>query len=43
MAMRLGNQTVPIPDPHGDGELDWTLVKRILVQAGIDAKQWNNL
>ena len=43
MAMRLGERTVPIPNPHGDGELDWTLVKRILAQAGIDPKQWDKL
>ncbi len=43
MAMRLGERTVPIPNPHGDGDLDWTLVKRILVQAGIDPKKWETL
>ena len=43
MAMRLGERTVPIPNPHGGGELDWTLVKRILTQAGIDPKQWEKL
>ncbi|MEQ1852182.1 MAG: type II toxin-antitoxin system HicA family toxin [Chthoniobacteraceae bacterium] len=39
MAMRHGAHTVPIPNPHG-GDLDWTLVKRILVQAGITPEQW---
>ena len=43
MAMRLGERTVPIPNPHGGGDLDWTLVKRVLAQAGIDPKQWENL
>lgn len=43
MFMRLGERTVPIPNPHGSGELDWTLVKRILAQADIDARQWETL
>ena len=43
MAMRLGERTVPIPNPHGGGDLDWTLVKRVLAQAGIDPKQWEDL
>ncbi len=43
MAMRLGERTVPIPNPHGGGDLDWTLVKRVLAQAGIDPKLWEAL
>jgi hypothetical protein len=43
MVMRRGEQTVPIPNPHGASDLDWTLVKRILVQAGIDPDAWENL
>ncbi len=43
MAMRSGERTVPIPNPHGGGDLDWTLVKRVLAQAGIDLKQWESL
>jgi len=39
MAMRLGEHTVPIPNPHG-GDLDWSLVKRIVAQAGISPEQW---
>ena len=39
--MRNGQHTVPIPNPHGSGDLDWTLVKRILEQANIDAEAWN--
>jgi hypothetical protein len=31
-----------IPNPHG-GDLDWSLVKRILVQAGLDADEWEKL
>ncbi len=40
--MRKGRHTVPIPNPHGS-DLDWTLVKRILIQAGIDPKEWDKL
>jgi hypothetical protein len=43
MAMRLGELTVPIPNPHGAGDLDWTLVKRVLRQAGIDPKIWEQM
>ena len=43
MAMRLGTRTVRIPNPHGSGDLDWTLVKQILAQAEIDPKQWERL
>lgn len=41
-AMRKGTHTVPIPNPHGS-DLDWTLVKRILSQAGIDPDEWERL
>jgi hypothetical protein len=40
--MRKGTHTVPIPNPHGS-DLDWTLVKRILNQAGIDSDEWERL
>jgi hypothetical protein len=43
MAMRLGQRTVAIPNPHGAGKLDWTLVKRILTQAGISPEQWEEI
>jgi len=39
--MRKGQHTVPIPNPHGSGDLDWALVKRIINQANIDAEAWN--
>jgi predicted RNA binding protein YcfA (HicA-like mRNA interferase family) len=42
MAMRLGRLTVPIPNPHG-GDIDWTLTRRILKQAGISAAEWEAL
>jgi hypothetical protein len=41
-AMRKGELTVAIPNPHG-GDIDWTLTKRILKQAGIDPQEWENL
>ena len=31
-----------IPDPHR-GDLDWSLTKRILSQAGIAASDWEDL
>ena len=40
--MRKGQHTVPIPNPHGS-DIDWSLVKRILNQAGIDPKEWEKL
>jgi hypothetical protein len=35
-------QRVTIPNPHG-GDIDWSLTKRILAQAGIDPAEWNKL
>jgi hypothetical protein len=29
-----------IPNPHG-GDIDWSLTKRILQQAGISSDQWD--
>ena len=43
MAMRQGERTVPIPNPHGSGDLDWSIVKRVLQQAGITPEQWESL
>ena len=40
--MRRGSLTVPIPNPHR-GDIDWTLMKRILAQAGIDPAEWESL
>lgn len=39
--MMKGNYTIHIPNPHGS-DLDWTLVKKILKQAGIDPKEWED-
>jgi predicted RNA binding protein YcfA (HicA-like mRNA interferase family) len=30
---------IPVPNPHR-GDLDWSLVKRILAQAEIPSEQW---
>jgi len=38
--MRKGKQTVKIPNPHGQKPVGIELLKRILKQAGIDAKEW---
>ncbi|MBE7497288.1 MAG: type II toxin-antitoxin system HicA family toxin [Verrucomicrobiaceae bacterium] len=40
--MRRGEETIHIPNPHGK-DIDWTLMKRILKQAKIDPKEWDNL
>ena len=31
---------VPVPNPHS-GDIDWSLTKRLLAQAGITRKQWD--
>ena len=40
--MLKDGKPIPIPNPHGN-DLDWTLVKRIIKQAGIDVKTWDRL
>ena len=40
--MIKGGRAIPIPNLHGN-DIDWTLVKRILKQAGIDADEWKKL
>ena len=40
--MVKGNHTIHIPNPHGS-DLDWTLVKQILKQAGIEPREWEKL
>ena len=37
--MAKGPVQVPIPNPHR-GDIDWSLTQRILKQAGISRKQW---
>jgi hypothetical protein len=34
-----GPVQIPIPNPHR-GDIDWSLTKRILAQAGITRKEW---
>ena len=33
---------IPLPNPH-KGDIDWSLTKRILKQAGISKKDWDKL
>jgi hypothetical protein len=40
--MRKGAASVAIPNPR-KGDIDWSLTKRLLEQADIDAKQWESL
>ena len=41
-AMIKGTQSVHIPNPHR-GDIDWSLTKRVLQQAGIDPAEWDRL
>ncbi len=40
--MRFGAETIAIPNPH-KGDIDWSLTKRVLKQAGIDPKDWDEI
>ena len=40
--MRQGDLTVPIPNPH-QGDIDWSLTKRILNEAGILPEDWEKV
>jgi predicted RNA binding protein YcfA (HicA-like mRNA interferase family) len=40
--MRRGERKIPIPNPHR-GDLDWSLTKRIIAQAGISPEEWEKL
>lgn len=35
-------QRLTIPNPH-EGDVDWSLTKRILKQAGLSAEEWDRL
>lgn len=37
--MAKGPVQVPLPNPHR-GDIDWSLTKRILAQAGITHEEW---
>jgi len=39
--MKRGALKVRIPNPHGSGDIDTSLVARILKSAGIDQDEWN--
>ena len=39
--MEKGELKVRIPNPHKGGNIDWSLVKEILRQAGIKASDWD--
>ncbi|MEI6210785.1 MAG: type II toxin-antitoxin system HicA family toxin [bacterium] len=39
--MRKGSLIVHLPNPHGN-DIDWSLMKRILVQAGITPDHWDS-
>lgn len=36
-----GELKVRIPNPHKGGQIDWSIVKEILRQAGIKASDWD--
>ena len=40
--MAKDRRKIAVPNPHGS-DLDWTLVKRILEQAGITPEEWERL
>jgi predicted RNA binding protein YcfA (HicA-like mRNA interferase family) len=39
--MKMGELKVRIPNPHKGGNVDWSLVKEILRQAGIKTVDWD--
>ncbi len=40
--MRREGHSVTIPNPH-QGDIDWSLMKRVLQEANIEADEWNDL
>lgn len=40
--MVRGNQRTTIPNPHGSDEVDISLIRRILRQAGINLADFDN-
>jgi ribosomal protein S5 len=40
--MQTGSLKVRIPNPHGSGAIDGSLLKEILRQAGIKLQDWRN-
>jgi predicted RNA binding protein YcfA (HicA-like mRNA interferase family) len=41
LIMIKGNQRIAIPNPHGAGDIDDTLLRRILAQAGITPEEFD--
>ena len=39
MILLKGSQTIRIPNPHG-ADIDWSLTKQIIEQAGISKDEW---
>ncbi len=39
--MIKGKKKIRIPNPHGSGDIDISLVKEILRQAAISSKEWD--
>lgn len=39
--MIKGKKKIRIPNPHGSGDLDISLVEEILRQAGISSEEWD--
>jgi predicted RNA binding protein YcfA (HicA-like mRNA interferase family) len=39
--MIKGKKKIRIPNPHGSGDIDISLVKEILRQAGISSEEWD--
>lgn len=40
--MRQGVRKLPVPNPHG-GDIDWSLVRRLLDQFDIDPEAWDRV
>jgi len=39
--MKKGQKKIRIPNPHGNRDIDVSLVKEILRQAGINSEEWD--
>jgi predicted RNA binding protein YcfA (HicA-like mRNA interferase family) len=39
--MIQGKKKIRIPNPHGSGDIDISLVREILRQAGMSSEEWN--
>lgn len=39
--MIKGREKIRIPNPHGSGDIDVSLLKEILRQAGISDEEWD--